>query len=155
MKKIRSWPKLLDQFTQKLVHEFEDYVVSWGASIEESETHEFLDDIFSTLIEEKIRSSYLDLSDDFLQLSNNILKKNSFTNNPHLKCEFLKIVLDYSRGFIQDSIYENVLILNKHFKEIMLTLPDLICYIKEFHLLASLLFNLWNGFRLKGEQHIF
>lgn len=127
IKEINVFTKL---FSDNHISKLKEYTITWVSKLN-SEPHEFLDQIIEQIIFEAIKVKNYNIHDTFLDLCYNVLKEKGITNNPHIKCEYLHIIVEYSRKLINESIYGNIVFVVDKLKDIFNILPELVIYIKK------------------------
>ena len=93
--------------------------------------HEFLDSILSNVVERQIEDKEY-MTEELMKITSNVLKKkNGLTKNPHLKCQYIKIVSEHTRHLLKDSYYDGDIMITNNYKEVVECLPKLMVYIKQ------------------------
>mgnify|MGYP007000258527 CR=1 len=71
------------------------------------------------------------MTEELMKIASNVLKENGLTKNPHLKCQYIKIVSEHTRQLLKDSYYDGDIMITNNYKEVLECLPKLMVYIKQ------------------------
>ena len=128
--RITELKNLISCFSEDTLKTLNSYLVFWTATLK-TEPHEFVDNVIENIIETKLVEKDYNVDPIFMKLSYNVLREDGLTNNPHIKCQFLNVLVEYSRIMISESLYDTQLYIDGDFKKILCELPKLIVYIKK------------------------
>ena len=109
---------------------YERKQISWLSNINDPRNHEFLDSILSNVVERHIDDKEY-MTEELMKISSNVLKENGLTKNPHLKCQYIKIVSEHTRQLLKDSYYDGDIMITNNYKDVLECLPKLMVYIKQ------------------------
>lgn len=130
LERIKEIRNLISCFSEETITTLNKYLIFWCGTLE-TKPHEFVDSIIENIIENKLAEKDYKIDTIFMKLSNNVIKENGITNNPHIKCKFLNVLVEYSRIMISEALYDTQLYIDSDFKKLLCELPNLIVYIKK------------------------
>ena len=90
--RITELKNLISCFSEDTIKTLNSYLVFWTAKLK-TEPHEFVDNVIENIIETKLVEKDYNVDPIFMKLSYNVLREDGLTNNPHIKCQFLNVLV--------------------------------------------------------------